>query len=129
MKPKWYSFTSNYMETVKPGHFHVQTVSVLTRSPLYGMKVAMRRVPPGFKIWTWFEGLPRVPDISCNSCGAPWHDASGHIDEDRGEVWCGACARDMLKFLKGMLARRWGGVKFYEHAGPLPANPPAGWEP
>lgn len=29
---------------------------------------------------------------------------------------CGACARNWCKWLKNMMSRRWGGLKFYEHA-------------
>lgn len=56
---------------------------------------------------------------TCNICGNPWHPASGHYISPR-TVWCGPCTRAWVKELVGIQKRRWGGLRFYEHATPLP---------
>lgn len=53
--------------------------------------------------------------MRCSICRAPYHEATGHIHSSRTRL-CGACARSWLEWLKRHLNRRWGGVKFYEHA-------------
>jgi hypothetical protein len=63
------------------------------------------------------------PAETCTMCHGPFHPALGHwVSETRH--WCGACTRDMVEFLKSMLHRRWGGLRFYDHAVvPPPAEP------
>jgi hypothetical protein len=53
--------------------------------------------------------------MRCSACGAPYHEASGHLHSSRTRL-CGACARAWLDWLKRHLNRRWGGVKFYDYA-------------
>lgn len=53
--------------------------------------------------------------MKCTMCGGPWHPATGHWESDRRH-WCKGCTLGMIKLLKEYLPRRWGGVKFYEHA-------------
>lgn len=54
-------------------------------------------------------------DRKCNICKAPWHPASGHYISET-MVWCGPCTKTWVKEVAGMQKRRWGGVKFYDHA-------------
>jgi hypothetical protein len=51
----------------------------------------------------------------CLRCGGPHHPATGHIDARTGAIFCGACYRPFLDWLKGHLKRRWGKLRFYEH--------------
>ncbi len=53
--------------------------------------------------------------LTCTMCKGPFHPALGHWVSEK-QHWCGACTRGMIKFLKSMLVRKWGGLKFYEHA-------------
>lgn len=69
-----------------------------------------------------------TPDPKCSMCGAPWHEATGHL-EPNGKHWCGACVRGLITMLKQFLPRRWGGVRFYDHIGPLPKEAPVGFRP
>jgi hypothetical protein len=54
--------------------------------------------------------------MRCSACATPYHEASGHRHSERTQL-CGACAREWLRWLKGNLSRRWGGLRFYEHLG------------
>lgn len=130
MERQWFTYCTSYITpTEKLHYYHVQSLSVYAATADAGHRVAQKRIPPGFKVWTYWQGVPQDPDVSCNMCGAPWHQASGHLDLEQGRVWCGPCTKGMIKFLKGMLVRRWGGVRFYDHALVPPEHPPAGWEP
>lgn len=51
----------------------------------------------------------------CTMCRGPFHPATGHWVSDQRH-WCGACTRGMIQLLKETLPRRWGGVRFYDHA-------------
>lgn len=62
---------------------------------------------------------------SCSACKGPFHVSTGHITSDKKYRICGPCYREMLPHLK----RRWGGERFYDHAGPLPTEAPVGWRP
>lgn len=66
---------------------------------------------------------------TCSVCIGPFHPSTGHIERGKdGNVRfriCGPCFREFLPHLK----RRWGGVRFYDHAGPLPEEAPVGWRP
>lgn len=53
--------------------------------------------------------------MRCSACQQPYHPSTGHRHSDR-TVLCGTCARDFLRWLKAHTARRWGGVRFYDHA-------------
>lgn len=67
-------------------------------------------------------------ELKCTMCRGPFHPATGHwVSETRH--WCGACTRGMIKMLKEQLPRRWGGLRFYDHIAPLPAEAPAGFRP
>lgn len=54
--------------------------------------------------------------MHCTLCKGPFHPATGHwVSEKRH--WCGACMRnEFITLLKSYLPRRWGGVRFYDHA-------------
>ena len=53
----------------------------------------------------------------CSSCKGVYHEATGHrFSED--SVLCGPCTRHYVKWLKGHTNRKWGGVRFYDHAFP-----------
>lgn len=51
----------------------------------------------------------------CDSCGSPYHEATGHIFSEKTVV-CGPCARHFVQFIKSHTRRKWGGLNFYEHA-------------
>lgn len=51
----------------------------------------------------------------CNACGGPYHPSTGHVFTPT-HVVCGPCARSWKDWLKGMMSRRWGGQRFYDHA-------------
>ena len=53
--------------------------------------------------------------MRCTMCGGPFHPATGHWESEKRH-WCGTCTRGMVKMLKDMTPRRWGGVRFYDHA-------------
>lgn len=55
------------------------------------------------------------PNTRCSACGGPYHEATGHRHSVR-TVLCGPCARDFKDWVKRHTARRWGKVKFYDHA-------------
>jgi hypothetical protein len=60
------------------------------------------------------DGREQFNKITCAACGSPYHEATGHIHSEN-TVLCGACAKDFSKWLRGMMSRRWGGVRFYDH--------------
>lgn len=63
---------------------------------------------------------------TCDACKGPFHIATGHVTPGNKQYnICGPCYREMLPHLK----RRWGGERFYDHAGPLPVEAPIGWRP
>lgn len=68
-------------------------------------------------------------DNPCSCCNGPFHEATGHIVLDKKFNTrfrlCGNCYGELLPHLK----RSWGGERFYDHAGPLPAEAPVGWRP
>ena len=53
--------------------------------------------------------------ILCSACGTPYHPSTGHIHSDK-TLLCGPCARDFSKWVSGQTRRRWGKVRFYDHA-------------
>jgi hypothetical protein len=53
--------------------------------------------------------------MNCSSCGAPYHEASGHRFSERVAI-CGPCTLHYIEFLKSHQKRKWGGLRFYEHA-------------
>lgn len=53
----------------------------------------------------------------CFACGGPYHEASGHNFKEFGVVYCGACYKPFLQWVKGHTNRRWSGVRFYDEAG------------
>lgn len=53
--------------------------------------------------------------MTCASCGAPYHEASGHRFTDT-MVICGPCTRHFIKFIKSHTKRKWGGFVFYDYA-------------
>jgi len=123
MTNTWYTFVTTLItpQEGRPGHFTTQTLSAYSSSPERALKTVQRRIPAGFRMWTWFEGLPKNPDVCCGLCSSPFHDATGHVDLEKGRVWCGVCAREMTAFLKAQLSRRaGGGIRFYDHAFPPP---------
>lgn len=62
-------------------------------------------------------GSTRSDELSCAACGNVYHCATGHVlNLDPLVVLCGPCAIDHCRWLKGMMSRRSGGVKFYDHA-------------
>ena len=50
----------------------------------------------------------------CSACGGPYHESTGHIHTDK-TVLCGPCTREMKTWMKGMMSRKSGGVRFYDH--------------
>ena len=54
--------------------------------------------------------------MKCASCGGPFHPATGDWDRRYQVARCGTCMRSFVKWLKGMLGRRWSGQLFYEAA-------------
>jgi len=123
MKWSWYTFATTLItpQEGRPGWFSVQTLSTYSLSPERALKTVQARIPPGYRMWSWFEGLPATPDICCNMCGGVWHDATGHFEPEKGRIWCGVCTRMMVEFLwKQLLRRTKGKVKFYNHAYPPP---------
>lgn len=54
--------------------------------------------------------------MRCFQCKGPWHDATGHWYPQWDIVFCGACYRSFVIFLKGHFKRKWGGYNFYEEA-------------
>lgn len=55
--------------------------------------------------------------MRCANCGGPWHEATGHVlSPVTPTVLCGPCARGYLAWLRGHTNRRWGKVRFYDHA-------------
>lgn len=58
------------------------------------------------------------PGLRCFACGGPYHEASGHhfaapFDD---VVYCGACYRPFVAWMKGHLNRRWSKHRFYDEA-------------
>ena len=53
--------------------------------------------------------------MRCSACGAPYHEATGHRHSAQTRL-CGACAKAWLRWLKANMSRRWGGLRFYDHA-------------
>lgn len=53
--------------------------------------------------------------MNCSACKGPFHEATGHIENERRR-YCGACYRGLLDLLREYRHRRWGGVRFYDHA-------------
>jgi hypothetical protein len=53
--------------------------------------------------------------MRCFQCQGPWHEATGHVLM-AGTVLCGPCARRFFAWMRGHLARRWGGHDFYAAA-------------
>lgn len=51
----------------------------------------------------------------CSACKGVYHEATGHRHSEK-TVLCGPCARNYLNWLKGHTNRKWGGVRFYDHA-------------
>jgi Mor family transcriptional regulator len=54
--------------------------------------------------------------MRCNCCGGPFHPATGDYDKKYDRATCGACYRPFVKWVKGMMSRRWGGQNFYAAA-------------
>lgn len=54
----------------------------------------------------------------CFACKGPYHPASGHRFEApfADVVYCGACIRPFIVWLKGMMSRKWGKLDFYAEA-------------
>lgn len=63
----------------------------------------------------WNEWVRRLEGRSCSSCENPYHPATGWRLSPRTRL-CGPCARHFAEWVKGMVRRRWGGVRFYDHA-------------
>ncbi len=67
-------------------------------------------------------------DLKCTACGSPYHPSTGHVlstkpvdnmlstAKSENTILCGPCALDFKNWIRGMMSRRWGGVKFYDHA-------------
>lgn len=55
---------------------------------------------------------------TCIQCKGvhPYHPDTGHVYVEWGVVVCGTCYRVFVKWLAGHLRRRWGGLRFYDHA-------------
>lgn len=75
----------------------------------------------------WPKASPDAEQCSC--CNGPFHESTGHLVLHKdGKVRfriCGICYGEILPHLK----RSWGGERFYDHAGPIPAEAPFGWRP
>lgn len=56
------------------------------------------------------------PARRCLQCGGPYHPATGHWDQHFDVVFCGACYKPFIAWLAGHLKRRWGKLRFYDHA-------------
>lgn len=54
--------------------------------------------------------------MGCVQCGGPYHPASGHWYERWDVVVCGGCYKPFVRWVKGMMARKWSGAAFYEEA-------------
>lgn len=62
--------------------------------------------------------------MRCAACKGVYHPATGHLFTPTC-VLCGPCARDFLRWWKGMVNRRWGKLRFYDFAHPpVAAAPP-----
>ena len=53
--------------------------------------------------------------MKCCTCDNPYHPATGHMFTTT-LVQCGPCTRKYIDFLKSHTNRRWGKVRFYDHA-------------
>jgi hypothetical protein len=53
--------------------------------------------------------------MRCFFCGGVYHPSTGHRWNER-VVACGPCAKDFVRWLRGMLNRKWGKQNFYEAA-------------
>jgi hypothetical protein len=115
VKYHFYTFCSKNFTPIEgqPHRFHVPSFSTLARSPENAFEMFKKR---SSDLFTWYVGVPNDPTWMCNMCSGAWHPATGHYDLSLNRMWCGRCTRDMVKFLKTMLPRTWGGLKFYEHA-------------
>src|SRR4051812_30459079 len=77
------------------------------------------------------------PEQRCSMCKGPFHSATGHEETTAYDgsplehplCICGACYRGLLKMLREYRPRRWGGIRFYDHAKPPPAEAPVGFRP
>lgn len=56
-----------------------------------------------------------MSELKCTMCGAPWHEATGHWHSEKRH-WCGACTKGMIALIKEFAPRRWGKLRFYDHA-------------
>jgi hypothetical protein len=108
---KFVFHTTKFEPTDRPHVYHIVTLVRYARTVEQALELALPAVPEGHRIWSWWEDRQGC----CLLCGGPWHPATGHLSKE-GWHWCGACTRGMIKFLKSMLVRRWGGIRFYEHA-------------
>jgi hypothetical protein len=53
--------------------------------------------------------------MRCFACGGPYHPASGHVFADE-IVYCGACYRPFIEFMKSRFYRRSKGPDFIAEA-------------
>lgn len=117
VKSHFYTFVPKHF--VRVGNTHVyrgMSFTTLAKNADRAFEIAKKRFPEGSDLFCWYLGTTETANWTCNMCSGPWHPALGHIDVGQNRLWCGVCTKDMIKFLKSMLVRTWGGIKFYEHA-------------
>lgn len=54
--------------------------------------------------------------MRCVQCKGPYNEATGNLYPHWGVVVCGTCYRPFVKWVSGMVKRRWSGAAFYEEA-------------
>jgi hypothetical protein len=106
-----YSFHTTYMTLESPGIYKPLVLDVFALDETTALDLVLPQVPSGHRIWLWHED----PAGACTMCGGPFHPATGHWESEKRH-WCGVCSRSMVKLYRDMQNRRWGGVRFYDHA-------------
>jgi hypothetical protein len=107
-----YVFPINkFLPTEKPHVFQLVTFEVFAKTAEEAYAKIEHLIPEGHRVVFWHER----PSESCTSCGGPFHPVTGHWVSDRTH-WCGPCTRDFIAFIKQHTSRRWGKVRFYDHA-------------
>lgn len=119
MKRSWYTFRDD---------FPARALTVLSATIGIATRRALERLTQPYLVSVTDEP-PEGVGIACNTCSGPWHPATGHWHPERGEIWCGPCTKAAVIFIRDHSKRRWGGVRFYDHAHVPPEKPPPGWEP
>jgi hypothetical protein len=108
---KYVFHTTKFEPTDRPGVYHCVTLERFGKTVEQAYALAEASIPEGHRVWCWWED----PAGACTMCGGPFSAPTGHWESEKRH-WCGRCTKEMMRMLKSFLPRRWGGVRFYDHA-------------